>query len=90
MIAPKFPENEEKRLAALKSYGLLDTLSEEDYDNITRLAANFCDIPVALVSLLDTQNNFLKSHYGIEFNKAPRSTSFCGHAILEDNPIFIV
>ncbi|GEQ86479.1 sensor histidine kinase [Patiriisocius marinistellae] len=90
MITPKYPQNEAQRLAAVKSYGLLDTLEEEDYDNITRLAANFCNTPISLVTLLDTDRNFLKSHHGISLDEAPRNESFCGHAILEKNAIFIV
>ena len=90
MIAPKLPKNEKKRLKAVKEYKLLDTLPEEDFDNITNLVANICDVPISLITLLDADRNFLKSHYGIPFNESPRNTSFCGHAILENSPIFIV
>ncbi|MBN2869285.1 MAG: GAF domain-containing protein, partial [Flavobacteriaceae bacterium] len=90
MIAPKFPKNENERLYALKEYKLLDTLPEEDFDNITNLVANICNVPISLITLLDTDRNFLKSHYGIQFNESPRSVSFCGHAILENSPIFII
>lgn len=90
MIAPKFPKNENKRLNAVKEYKLLDTLPEEDFDNITNLVANICDVPISLITLLDADRNFLKSHYGIPFNESPRNISFCGHAILENNSIFIV
>ncbi|UAB75221.1 GAF domain-containing sensor histidine kinase [Mesoflavibacter sp. SCSIO 43206] len=90
MIAPKLPKNEKKRLKAVKEYKLLDTLPEEDFDNITNLVANICDVPISLISLLDADRNFLKSHYGIPFNESPRNISFCGHAILENNSIFIV
>src|SRR5690606_10691131 len=40
--------------------------------------------------LVESDRNFLKSHYGIPFNESPRSTSFCGHAILDESSIFIV
>ena len=90
MIAPKFPENENERLNAVKEYKLLDTLPEEDFDNITNLVANICDVPISLITLLDADRNFLKSHYGIPFNESPRNISFCGHAILDKSPIFIV
>lgn len=90
MIAPKFPENENERLNAVKEYKLLDTLPEEDFDNITNLIANICDVPISLITLLDADRNFLKSHYGIPFNESPRNISFCGHAILDNSPIFIV
>lgn len=90
MIAPQFPVDEEQRLAAVRSYNLLDTLPEKDFDNITALTANICDVPISLVTLLDADRNFLKSYYGLNFNESPRDTSFCGHAILEESNIFIV
>ena len=90
MIAPKFPDNESERLEAVKSYKLLDTLPEKNFDNITALASAICDTPISLVTLLDFKRNFLKSHHGISFNESPREISFCGHAILDENDIFIV
>lgn len=90
MIEPKFPIDEAQRLAAVRSYNLLDTLPERDFDNITALTANICEVPISLVTLLDADRNFLKSHYGLHFNETPRNTSFCGHAILEESSIFIV
>lgn len=90
MIEPKFPIDEAQRLAAVRSYNLLDTLPERDFDNITALTANICEVPISLVTLLDADRNFLKSNYGLHFNETPRNTSFCGHAILEESSIFIV
>jgi len=90
LIAPEFPIDEAQRLDAVHSYHLLDTLPERDFDNITALTANICDVPISLVTLLDADRNFLKSHYGIPFNESPRDISFCGHAILEEKDIFII
>ncbi|MCB4808332.1 GAF domain-containing sensor histidine kinase [Tamlana sp. 62-3] len=90
MKSPNFPKNESKRLEAVKKYNLLDTPPEPDFDNITDLTANICNVPIAIISLLDTERNYLKSHYGLTFNESPRNISFCGHAILDDNPIFII
>ncbi|MEP0265757.1 ATP-binding protein [Dokdonia sp.] len=90
MIAPRFPDNERERLEAVKSYKLLDTLPEKDYDNITSLIAAICDTPISLVTLLDKERNFLKSHLGVPFSESPRTISFCGHAILEDKEIFVI
>ncbi|WP_178988848.1 sensor histidine kinase [Winogradskyella schleiferi] len=89
MITPKFPKNELQRLEAVKSYNILDSLPEEDYDNITALVASICDIPIALIAVMDTDRNFFKSHHGIPFNESPRDISFCGHTIL-DGDILIV
>lgn len=90
MIFPRFPENEKERLAELRKYNLLDTVSESDFDNITSLIAAICDVPISLVTLLDSDRNYFKSHYGLHFNQSPRNISFCGHAILEESEIFIV
>ncbi|EAQ40146.1 two-component system sensor histidine kinase [Dokdonia sp. MED134] len=90
MKKPVPPINEQERLKALRSYELLDTLPEEAYDTITKLASYICDTPISLVTLLDADRNFLKSRLGIEFSESPRDISFCGHAILTENPIFIV
>ena len=85
MIYPKFPENEIERIADLKTYNLLDTLSESDFDNITHLIATICEVPISLITLLDADRSFFKSYYGIDFNQADRNISFCGHALLQDD-----
>ncbi|MBT0608932.1 sensor histidine kinase [Aequorivita echinoideorum] len=90
MIAPEIPENESERLAELKKYNLLDTLSEDDFDNITKLIATICEVPISLITLLDKDRNFFKSHYGLDFNQSPRELSFCGHAINSDAEIFVI
>ncbi|AWH75257.1 ATPase [Dokdonia sp. Dokd-P16] len=90
MIAPQKPINESKRLEVLKSYKLLDTLPEDAYDTITKLASHICNTPISLVTLLDADRNFLKSRRGIDMSESPRDISFCGHAILTEDPIFIV
>ncbi len=90
MTSPKFPENEKERLAEIKKYNLLDTVSESDFDNITSLIAAICDVPISLITLLDSDRNYFKSHYGLHFNQSPRNISFCGHAILDESEIFIV
>jgi hypothetical protein len=90
LIKPQIPDNEQERLNALKSYYLLDTLPEKDFDNITALTASICDVPISLVTLLDADRNFLKSHYGVDLSESPRDLSFCGHAILDETDIFII
>ena len=90
MECPKLPANELQRLEAINEYGLLDTLPEEDYDNITKLVINICEVPIALITMIDNERNFLKSHHGIPIQESPREISFCAHAILSDEPIFII
>ena len=90
MIKPGFPKNELERVSCVKKYDLLDTLPESDFDNITSLVATICDVPISLITLLDTDRNFFKSHHGVDIQESPRDISFCGHAILQEDDIFIV
>ncbi len=90
MIGPDYPDNESERQRAVERYHILDTLPETQYDNITALMAHIADTPVSLITMLDHQRNFLKSHHGVPFSESPRNISFCGHAILSDQPITVV
>ena len=90
MIKPELPKNESKRLEEVKKYKLLDTLPESDFDNITKLVANICDVPISLITILDEHRNFLKAHYGFKESESARDISFCGHAILSEESIFII
>lgn len=90
MIAPKLPDNEKERQLEVEKYQILDTLPEESFDSITALMAYICDAPISLVTLLDGDRNFLKSHHGVPFNESPRDISFCGHAINSQHHVTIV
>lgn len=90
MISPQLPSNETQRLAEVKKYDLLDTLPEEQYDNLTSLVASICDTPISLITLMDFDRNFLKSHFGVDLTESPRDISFCGHAILDEKDVFII
>lgn len=90
MIEAKQPINEKERIRELKSFNILDTLPEIDYDNLTSLAAHICDSNMSLVSLVDSERQWFKSSYGLKATETPRSSSFCAHAINEINDIFII
>ncbi len=89
MIAPSLADNELQRQQAVEKYHLLDTMPEERYDSITSIVAAICDAPIALITLLDKDRNFIKSGYGVDLSETPRVTSFCGHAILEDSVMIV-
>jgi PAS domain S-box-containing protein len=90
MQAAPFPHNEDDRLNSLKSYNILDTFSEEEYDALTRLAAQICGTKIALITLIDNDRQWFKSKIGIDVAETPRELSFCAHTINSPNEPFII
>ncbi|MDB4925746.1 MAG: domain S-box protein [Mucilaginibacter sp.] len=75
---------ETKRLNALSSYNVLDTLPEKEYDAITRLASYICQVPIALISLVDNDRQWFKSIIGLDATQTSRADAFCNYTILND------
>jgi len=88
MRAP-IPQNEAKRLKVLWQYDVLDTVPEEVFDDLTELAAQICEAPIALISLVDEERQWFKSRVGTTLNETSRDVSFCAHAITH-NDLFII
>ncbi len=89
MQEPMIPEDEAKRLMALCALEILDTPAEPRFDRITRVACALFRVPIALVSLVDSERQWFKSRQGLDATETPRNISFCGHAILQRG-VFIV
>ncbi|MCR5894131.1 MULTISPECIES: sensor domain-containing diguanylate cyclase [Burkholderia] len=87
-IAPK-PADEAARLDTLHSLSILDTPPEERFDRLTRLARRLFDVPIALVSLVDDDRQWFKSHAGLDVTQTSRDVSFCSHALLAGNTMVI-
>ena len=88
MNAP-LPGNERRRLEVLWDYGVLDTPPETEFDELAALAAHVCEVPVALISLVDEHRQWFKSKVGLTASETPRDISFCAHAILQTD-LFVV
>jgi len=89
MQAPPTPVDESQRLQSLIALGVLDTMPEDRFDRITRLACRAFAVPIALVSLVDRDRTWFKSKQGLDGSESGRQTSFCGHAILHEGPLVI-
>lgn len=89
MKAPALPADESYRLAQLRALNILHTPAEERFDRLTRLARRLFGVPIALVSLLEEDHQWFKSIAGQSGETAPRNTSFCGHAILQDDVMVV-
>jgi len=89
MQAPDIPLDEARRLAALYATRLLGSSPEDAFDRITRMAARLLKMPISLVSLVDKDIQWFKSRCGFTPTESPRAVSFCGHAILEHEPLVI-
>ena len=81
--------DEAARLAALRRYRILDTDPEQAFDDLALLASYICQTPIALISLIDDDRQWLKSHIGISVSESSRSVAFCAHAI-QQSGIFTV
>lgn len=82
--------NEARRIDALKEYNILDSLPEADYDAITQLAAYICQTPIALISFVDKDRQWFKSHQGLNQTETGRDVAFCAHNILDPSGPLIV
>jgi len=82
----RIPPDEAQRLAAVERYEILDTPADGTFDRITALAARFFDVPIAIVSVVDHDRIWFKSHHGLEVDQIGREPGLCASAILHDGP----
>lgn len=88
-IQPSFEPKEEERLRELYRYEILGTPPDPVFDDLARLAAQVCEAPMAVISFMDRDRQWFKSHYGLNVSEYPRHNTFCVHVIREDD-LFIV
>lgn len=83
------PAAELERMDDLRSLELLDTPEEDRFDRITRLAAEFFNVPIAYVAFIENERQWFKSRVGLCPAETSRDISFCRYTILRDEPLII-
>jgi diguanylate cyclase (GGDEF)-like protein len=89
MQTPAIPSDESARISVLNSLNVLDTPPEELFDRLTRVATRLFNVPIALVSLIDSNRQWFKSSSGLSVCDTSRDISFCAHAILNDDIMYV-
>ncbi|WP_288380621.1 GAF domain-containing protein [uncultured Massilia sp.] len=89
MIKPPMPENEQERLALLHELLLLDTPPEQRLDKIVEFASTEFEVPICLISLVDTNRQWFKARVGVDVCETSRDVSFCAHALGGDAVLVI-
>lgn len=89
MTTLEVPANETERLKALRRYDIIDTPADGNFDRITRLAATIFKVPISIISLVDTDRIWFKSHYGLSINQINRDPGLCASAILSSETYII-
>ena len=87
---PPLSDNESQRLSKLNSLCILDTNPESQYDDITTIASQICQVPIALISLVDQNRQWFKSKVGLEVDETTREVAFCAYAILKPKELLII
>ena len=82
-VAPPLHPREEERIARLLGYDILDTEADIIFDRLTQMAATLTGSPIALISLVDRDRQWVKSHYGVDLKESSRKDSFCGYTVLD-------
>ena len=89
-IPAPLPADDSKRVAKLRDLGVLDTLPEQIFDDIAMLAAQICEQPTALVSLVDAERQWFKARVGLDATETHRDLAFCSYAMARPEEVLIV
>ncbi|MDQ6824845.1 MAG: GAF domain-containing protein [Candidatus Eremiobacteraeota bacterium] len=83
------PPDEAARLRAVNRYHILDTPADGAFDCVAELAARIFKVPIALISIVDEDRVWFKSHHGINISEIDREPELCASAILRDAPTIV-
>jgi PAS domain S-box-containing protein len=89
-VKAPFPANESERLASLSQYEILDTPPEREFNDLAFLAAHICEVPMAMVSLIEEKRQWFKATVGVDVTETARDTAFCAYTILRPDQILEV
>lgn len=89
MPGAPLPHNENRRLAALRRYDILDSGPETQFDDLTKIAAQICGTPIALLTLVDSERQWFKSRIGLDVVETPREQAFCAYAVHESRTLIV-
>ena len=90
MQKPDNLNDEKSRIEVLKSYEILDSPSDDDYNSITFLASEIFNAPISLISLVDEERQWFKSKIGLDISETERDISFCTHAIHTSDEVYVI
>lgn len=89
-VPAALPPNETERLRALLDYEILDSLPEQSYLDLVLLASRICEVPMALIGLIDDHRQWFKARVGLDGTQTPRDLTFCAHALLQPDRVMEV
>ncbi len=84
------PQNEPLRLRAVRSYDIIDTEPEVEFDTLTRVSSNAFSTPAAVIGLMEADRLWFKSRIGLGVPQLDRQIAFCAHAIMRPDEIFVI
>jgi len=88
-MSPPIIEDESARLTSLRSLGILDTAPETEFDELVELAAWTCHAPIAALTLVDEDRQWLKSEVGIGIRETEREIAFCAHTVAAGETLIV-
>jgi hypothetical protein len=83
------PKSELRRLEALRNYEILDHAPEREFDDVVKIASHICGVPLATLTFVDGERQWVKARIGVEQSDAPREDSFCAHTIASKNLLIV-